>query len=263
MDDWMTDAAEILYRARIGRTRLAGLPEPCRPRDEREAYRVQSRVHALLREAGRGPLGGHKIGCTTAVMQEFLRIASPCAGGMLRADIHRGDTTLRFADYRHVGVECEIAASIARDLPPRELPYRTDEVVAAIDAYMPAIEVVDDRWQDYKAVDTPTLIADDFFHAACVLGAPVAQAKVDDLAAVAGLMRINGVEVGRGRGADVLGHPHNAVTWLANAHGKRGAWLRAGDVVLTGSVVATKWVQRGDAIEVSLAGLGEARVRFL
>jgi len=196
-------------------------------------------------------------------MQEFLRIANPCAGGMLRADIHRGDTTLRFADYLHVGVECEIAASIARDLPPRERPYDTAAVVAAIDAYFPAIEIVDDRWQDYKAVDTPTLIADDFFHAACVLGAPVGKAAVGDLAAIAGLMRINGAEVGRGRGADVLGHPHNAVTWLANALAERGAWLRAGDIVLTGSVVATNWVQQGDAIEVSLAGLGEARVRFV
>ncbi|HTO82714.1 MAG TPA: fumarylacetoacetate hydrolase family protein [Methylomirabilota bacterium] len=263
MDDWMTDAAAILCAARIGRTRLEGLPEACRPRDESEAYRVQSRVHALLREAGRGPLGGHKIGCTTAVMQEFLRIANPCAGGMLRADIRRGDTTLRFADYLHVGVECEIAALIARDLPPRERPYGIDDVVAAIDAYFPAIEIVDDRWQDYKAVDTPTLIADDFFHAACVLGAPVAKAAAGDLAAIAGLMRINGAEVGRGRGADVLGHPHNAVAWLANALAGRGAWLRAGDIVLTGSVVATKWVQLGDAVEVSLAGLGEARVRFV
>jgi 2-keto-4-pentenoate hydratase len=197
MHGWMIDAAAILCAARIGRTRLEGLPEDCRPRNEREAYRVQNRVHELLREAGRGPLGGHKIGCTTAVMQEFLRIASPCAGGMLLADIHRGDATLGFADYRHVGVECEIAVSIARDLPPRERRYGTDEVVAAIDACFPAIEVVDDRWQDYRTVDTPTLIADDFFHAACVLGAPVANAAVDDLAAVAGLMRINGSEVGR------------------------------------------------------------------
>jgi 2-keto-4-pentenoate hydratase len=255
------EAAALLHRARLDRTRLAGLPDSCRPRSEAEAYRIQNRLHALLAPA-HGPLAGHKIGCTTAVMQAFLRIPNPCAGGLLARNIHRGATTLRFADYRHVGVECEIAVAIGRDLPPRERPYAVGEVAAAIDAYLPAIEIVDDRWLDYKAVDTPTLVADDFFQAACVLGDAIPRANVDDLAAVAGLMRINGAAVGSGRGADVLGHPHAALAWLANAHAVRGRSLRAGDVVLTGSVVATKWVQQGDTVAVSLAGLGDAHVRF-
>ena len=76
--------------------------------------------------------------------------------------------------------------------------------------------------EDYRSLDTPTLIADDFFNAGCVLGDPVESWRELDLAAVQGRMTINGGEVGRGRGGDILGHPLKALAWLANALAARG-----------------------------------------
>ncbi len=255
-------AAALLADARLHRTRLAELPADCRPRDQAEAYATQAALHARLTAAGLGAIAGHKIGCTTPVMQRFLAIDSPCAGGIFAATIHHGSAALRFDDFLHVGVECEIAVRLAADLPAADAPFTRERVAAAVEACMAAIEVVDDRWVDYKRVDTPSLIADDFFNAACVLGPPNTAWRTLDLTTVVGRTRINGAEVGSGRGADVMGHPMTALAWLADTLAARGLMLRAGDVVLTGSVVETRWVSRGDAVVASLSGLGEASVRF-
>jgi 2-oxo-3-hexenedioate decarboxylase/2-keto-4-pentenoate hydratase len=127
---------------------------------------------------------------------------------------------------------------------------------------MAAIEVVDDRYADYRALDTPTLVADDFFNAACVLGTPVENWRALDLAALRGRLAINGAEVGTGRGGDILGHPLEALAWLANALASRGQYLKAGEFVLLGSVVETRWVEQGDLVEASIEGLGPAIAQF-
>jgi 2-oxo-3-hexenedioate decarboxylase/2-keto-4-pentenoate hydratase len=127
---------------------------------------------------------------------------------------------------------------------------------------MAGMEIVDDRYVDYKSLDTPTLIADDFFDAGCVLGEPVAAWRSLDLASLSGVTRINGVEVGRGRGADVMGHPFEALAWLANSLAHRGRHLRAGEFVFTGSVVETKWVNRGDRVVMQIERLGTVEAVF-
>ena len=83
------------------------------------------------------------------------------------------------------------------------------------------------------------------------------------VAALGGAMTIEGVEQGRGKGADVLGHPLNALAWLADNRVERGRPLRQGMVVLTGSIVSTKWPKAGQTVNSSIEGLGEAVARFV
>jgi len=251
-------AATFLARARLARTHVSGLPPELRPADIAAGYRVQDALHAALAGAGLGGLAGHKIGCTTPVMQRYLEIDHPCAGGVLAARTYRQSACLRHGAFVRVGIECEIALLLGRDLPARGAPYAPADVAPAIEACAAGIEIVDDRWVDYRAVDTPTLIADDFFNAACVLGAPRRFDPALDLDAVRGAMSVNGREVGRGTGADALGGPLHALAWLASARGG----LRAGEFVFTGSMVQTHWAARGDACEVAIEGLGAARVSF-
>jgi 2-oxo-3-hexenedioate decarboxylase/2-keto-4-pentenoate hydratase len=255
-------AADLLCEARRARQRFDRLPEDCRPADEASAYAVQDALHAALTAAGRGALAGHKIGCTTPVMQRFLGIANPCAGGVFAPTVQYLEAEFRHADFLHVGVECEIAVRLADDLSPAGAPYDRHAVGAAVGACMVAIEVVDDRYRDYRMLDVPTLIADDFFNAACVLGAPVTTWRDLDLARVRGRMTINGAEVGTGSGGDILGHPLEALAWLANALAARGRCLSAGVFVLLGSVVETRWVAQGDLVAVEIEGLGAARASF-
>jgi 2-keto-4-pentenoate hydratase len=255
-------AAGLLAAARLERRRFERLPDDCRPIDVAAAYAVQEALHARLTAAGCGALAGHKIGCTTPVMQRFLGIDSPCAGGVFASTVHHGQGSFPHAGFLHVGVECEIAVRLAHDLPAAGAPYDRAAVAPAIGACMAAIEVVDDRYLDYRSLDTPTLVADDFFNAGCVLGPPVAAWRDLDLAALSGCMAVNGVEVGTGRGGDILGHPLEALAWLANGLGARGRQLEAGTFVLLGSVVQTRWVGAGDLIEVEIEGLGRAGARF-
>lgn len=258
----MARAAALLCAARIERRRFDGLPETCRPADEAAAYAVQEALHDRLTAEGWGALAGHKIGCTTPVMQRFLSIARPCAGGVFAPTVQHERGVFRHADYLHVGVECEIAVRLAQDLPAEGAPYDRASVAAAVGACMAAIEVVDDRYTDYRSLDAPTLLADDFFNAGCVLGAPLEAWRELDLVALRGRMTINGVEVGTGTGGDILGHPLAALAWLANARAARGRYLEAGEFVLLGSVVETRWVTAGDLVEVEIEGLGSARAEF-
>jgi 2-oxo-3-hexenedioate decarboxylase/2-keto-4-pentenoate hydratase len=111
-------------------------------------------------------------------------------------------------------------------------------------------------------LDVATLVADDFFNAGCVLGPPVAQWRDLDLPALRGVTRLNGVEVGSGEGRAVMGHPFEALAWLANLRAGLGRPLRAGEFVLLGSVVETRWVSPGDEVAVAIEGLGEVRAAF-
>jgi 2-keto-4-pentenoate hydratase len=108
----------------------------------------------------------------------------------------------------------------------------------------------------------PTLVADDFFAAGCVLGKAVKRTKAPDLLRVTGRAVINGKEAGRGTGADVLGHPHNALAWLANHLAAEGKGLHAGQIVLTGSLVKTVWLNAGDRVVMELQGLGTVEATF-
>ena len=254
-------AARTIRDHRLARRPLPPLPPAARPEDETQAYAVQDALHALL-VPELGAVCGHKIGCTTPVMQAFLRIPNPCAGGVFAATVHSSPARVAHAQYLHVGVECEMVVRLGRDLPASDLPYTRASVADAVVACMAGMEIVDDRYVDYKTLDTPTLIADDFFDAGCVLGEPVRDWRALDLTALTGITCINGTEVGRGRGADVMGHPFEALAWLANNLSRRGRGLVAGQFVFTGSVVETKWVNRGDRVEMEIEGLGRVEAVF-
>jgi 2-keto-4-pentenoate hydratase len=169
---------------------------------------------------------------------------------------------LAASKYVRVGVECEIAVRLKRDLAAGEAPFTAEWVGEAVEAYHPAIEIVDDRYVKWETMGAPTLIADDFFAAGCVLGPSVPRSSVPDLKAVNGRALVNGEEVSHGTGADVLGHPHNALAWLANHLAADGKGLHAGQLVLTGSLVKTLWLKAGDTVRMELEGLGVVEAEF-
>ena len=253
--DRIEAAAEAIAAARLSGKALEVLSETIRPRDEADAYKVQDRVHRrLLSDARYGRRIGSKIGCTTPVMQAYLGIPNPCSAGVFEGGVHQSGARIRSDAYRRIGVECEIAIRLGRDLAPAAAPFTAESVADAVAAHMAAIEIVDDRYADWRKTDTPTLIADDFFAAGCVLGPPVTTTEAP--AEMVGVTVINGHGAGRGRGSDVMGDPLNALAWIANSFAARGVPLRRGEIVLTGSLVETKWLDRGDRVTISVSGLG-------
>jgi len=256
-------AATELSAGRLGPDRMDLLPQESQPKDESEAYNVQEALHELLTGAGLGTVVGHKIGCTTPVMQRFLGVNNPCAGGVFDSTTYELKGSFSFDQFLHPGVECEMAIRLKSDLTPVGAPYNRESVASAVESMMAAIELVDDRWRDYKSIDTPTLIADDFFGAGCVLGPVLLDWADIDLSTVQGSMSINGTLVGSGKGSDIMGHPLEALAWIANSFAGRGKSLRRGEFVLLGSLVETKWVERGDVVTIEQRGVGTATARFI
>ena len=255
----LRQAAADLSRGRLRQEAVTALPAACRPMSEHDGYAIQAELHQMLSTGGLGPVAGHKIGCTTEVMQRFLGIGQPCAGGIFANTVHRGTGTFRAAEHRRLGVECEFAVVLGSDLGRDGAPHDRGGVASAVESCMCAIELVDDRYEDYRSIGVATLIADDFFNAGCVLGPSVKDWDRLDLAALPGAMWISGEAVGSGSTADVMGHPFEALAWLANRWAQLGRTLRAGSFILLGSVIETRWVAAGDEIVIRLDDLGEAR----
>lgn len=251
-------AAERLLEQRLSLTPIGPLPPELAPRSLTEGYAIQVELNHLLVDAGMGEPVGHKIGCTTPVMQAFVNINQPCAGRIFSRTVLQRRGSVPRHGFVRLGMECEIAVRLRHDLPPTAQPYDRAAVSEAVGGVMAAIELVDERYRDFRSLGVPTLVADDFFNAGCVLGEPVADWRHLDLAALRGQVWINDREIGSGLGELVMGHPLNALAWLANAqfeHGLPG--LKAGEFVMLGSVVETQWLSAGDRVRIAIDGLGE------
>jgi len=254
--------AELLSRHRVERLVFGGFPEETRPRTEGEAYEIQTVLHELLEDAGHGKVVGHKIGCTTPTMQAYLNIPRPAAGGVFDSTVQHVDGKFRHADFVRPGVECELAVRLSRYLEARNAPFARSEITSAVGSVMAAIEVVDDRYSDWGTLGANELIADDFFGAGCVLGAECELREELDLGAVSAHMTVNGVEVGAGVGADILGDPLTALMWLVNKLAGYGHSFRRGSFVLLGSLVQTQWVEQNDIVEIENVPFGRVTARF-
>jgi 2-oxo-3-hexenedioate decarboxylase/2-keto-4-pentenoate hydratase len=238
------------------------LPEELRPPSLADGYRVQRIGRDELERGGFGRQGGWKIGCTTSVMQQYLHVESPVSGGMHRDTMWQGHHRFQVSPPRVFGVECEIAVRMACDLRARDEEYAFDEVAESVAAAMAAIEIVEDRYVDFQSLDVPTLVADDFFHYGCVVGALNEALDPRALRDATATMHINGNLVGEGQGTDILGDPLTALTWLVNHCASLGTPVLAGDIALLGSVVQTQWVVPGDYVEVHNSMLGNVTASF-
>lgn len=223
-----------------------------------DAYAVQHAFVQRLLRARATRIAGYKVGLTSPRMQAMCGIDSPIGGVVLADGIHASGARLSRAAYGRLGIEFEIGVSLAHDLPAGGAPYDRAAVSGAVAAVGAVIEVIDDRGADYAALDMRSLVADNAWNAGLVLGA--FQADFGDLAAVAGRVMCDGVEIDRGAGADVLGHPFASLEWLANHLARQGHGLHAGDVVATGSLVTTRFPTQPGVYVFELSGLGQVRL---
>lgn len=257
----MRRTAETLGAARHAARPVPALPDEDVPGTVADAYETQAALADWLTAHGRGTPVGWKVGATTAHMQTYLGVDGPAFGRILAANRHDSGVSLPADAFCHPGIECEIAVRLGDDW--RAGPFTRSAAANRVAAVFPAIEIVENRYGDFLARGAPTLIADDFFHKACVAGPETADWRDIDLAAVAGRTLVEGIEKGAGRGADVMGHPLEAVAWLAGALHAQGRHLAAGQIVLTGSVAPVIWLESFPCrAEIGLDGLGPVSVAF-
>jgi 2-keto-4-pentenoate hydratase len=243
-----------LFRARRP---IAALPPELMPGDLAEAYRIRDAFEDIEVAAGRGAVAGYKIGLTTPVMQRLCGVDEPCFGAIFACEVHDRRAELPVADYCRLGIETEIAVRLGADLPRGG---DRDRVADAVESCMAAIELLEDLRHDYRRLSAAAMVAGNVWNAGAVLGPPDADWRRLDLARVAARLTINGREIGRGMGADVMGNPLNALCWLADKAAALGRPLRRGMIVLTGSMVPIQFPARGDHAVVEVEGLGSAEL---
>jgi 2-keto-4-pentenoate hydratase len=250
--------AAALLDARAMRRPMPKLPDALRPADVAEGAAAQL---AIARARGVARPGGFKIGATSQTMQDYLGLRGPASGYMAADDLHASGVTLDFAGFLRPGVECELAVRLAHDLPPG--PCTPAQAAAAIGTAFAAMEVVENRYAHLAEFGTPAMIADQVFHAAAVLGDPVPFDAATELAARRGELRIDGTRRGGGIGADLLGDPLRALAWLAGSEVAAAfGGLRAGQVVLLGSVTPPIWLDGPCHATVAFTGLSDVRAQF-
>lgn len=226
-----------------------------------EAYEIQAAYQGSL-STEYGAVAGYKIAYTTTALQQASGISEPVAGVILANNVRHSPAVLDAADFLQPGIECEVGVRLGRDLPASGAPYNRDGVSEAVSEVMTAFEVVDNRRTQGQDTQTQllTTISSNILNAGVVLGQPVSDWRGIHLAGCRGYMEINGELVGEGMGADVMGHPLEPLAWLANALADQGRELKAGMVVITGSIVSPKWLAAGDSALIEIEGLGKAEL---
>jgi 2-keto-4-pentenoate hydratase len=248
--------AAALQRAQEQRRPIPPLRNRAEGLNVQAAYRIQefNTRNAIAR--GRA-LIGRKIGLTSQAVQEQLGIDSPDYG-MLFADMQVSDAgTLQLADLIQPKVEAEIAFVLRADL--RNPQTSREDLIAAIDYAVPALEIVDSRIEnwDIGLVDT---IADNASSARFVLGQRRARLSVFDPAMCAMTLHANDAMVSKGEGRLCLGSPVNSALWLARKMAGVGRPLSIGDVVLTGALGPMVTVSVDTHYRAEISDLGSVEV---
>jgi 2-keto-4-pentenoate hydratase len=247
----------LLAEHRAGR-RFTTLAPPAAPAAVTDAYDIQDRYVALLARENGEP-AGYKVGLTSATMQAFCRIDHPIAGVVLASRVHRSGANVRRSDFGRLGLEFEIAVRIKSDIPATGKAFTAEAIAPHIDGVCAAIELVDDRAADYANLDVRSLVADNSWNGGIVLSE--FRSSWPDLAPLLGRATKDGEPFGEGYGRDILGHPFNSVAWLATHLAARGATLKAGQVVMTGSVMKTVFPEHDAHYRFEFAELGSVEVR--
>jgi 2-oxo-3-hexenedioate decarboxylase/2-keto-4-pentenoate hydratase len=255
--DHLSAMAQRMWDARQRRLPYANLPDELRPASIAEAYAAQEAYYRLA-EPLYGAVAGAKIATTTKVMQQLMGITHPCGGAIFARTIHASPATLRAADFVNLRIESEIALKLGADLPAARAPWTQESVAPAIAGAMPAFELIEDRKADYARTEVSSLIVENCWNGGVVVGTPKSVPPAS-LVGIAGRLTIDGKTVGEGKAEN----PCETLAWLANHLAERGRDLKAGMVVITGSVIATVSIASGQHAVFAVDGLGEVRMNIV
>lgn len=252
-------AAVLLWGHWQAGSRVASLPVALRPETRADGYAIQRELVAI----DGGPLVGWKIAATSAAGQAHIAVDGPLAGRLLASRAFAPGASL---DLRGNGMrvaELEFAFRMGRGLEPRAARYEVDEVIDAVAALHPAIEVPDSRFEPFELAGGPQLLADNACAHEFVLGDAAPESwRALDLAGHAVRGEGAGIDV-EGTGRNVLGDPRIALAWLVNELSGLGIPLASGMVVSTGTCVTPIAVSPGDRVRGDFGVLGAVDVRFL
>ena len=226
---------------------------------EDEGYALQAEVNKHL-EDHFGPRAGYKIGATTEAMRALLNVERPIAGEVFERLVARSGARLRHAGYRSPGLETEIAVRLAREVPASGAPYDRRSIAPFVEAIMPAIEIVDDRYVEFRSAGAATFAADNNFNAGSVLGEECRDWRELPLDALEARTFIDGALVASATSDALMGHPLDALAWLADRYAALGRSLAAGSFVSLGTITPVQWAPRPCSMRIEIERLGSVEL---
>jgi 2-keto-4-pentenoate hydratase len=246
-------AAETIWQLWQRGEAGSDLPSGLKPTTRAEGYQIQ----ACLERRSAAARAGWKIAATSLAGQQHIGVDGPLAGRVLAERVLPVGTRVSLAGNRMRVAEPEFAFRMARQLPPRREAYMVDEVMAAVGALHLAIELPNSRFIDFARVGGPTLIADNACAHELIVGPAVAGGwRAIDLAAHKVKARVRNRADRHGIGANVLGDPCLALTWIANELSALGIGLAVNEVVTTGTCMVPVELLPGDHIRFDYGALG-------
>jgi 2-oxopent-4-enoate/cis-2-oxohex-4-enoate hydratase len=223
-----------------------------------QGYAIQRALEKALVERG-DRVVGWKAGFTNAALQESYGVSEPVLGFLLASGVFGSGDAVPISRFVSLGLEVEMAFVMKAALEgPGVTPA---SALLAVEGAVPSFELIDFRMSG-KPRGTD-FVADGVLANAIVLGGPLTPVNGLDLSLEGVVYEENGQRVATATAAEVMGNPLNSLAWLANALGKLGGRLRAGDVVLTGSISKVFRPKAGDAVRAAFTRLGSVACRFV
>lgn len=252
------ELAAGLAQAERSRVPITPLTSAYPDLDVVDAYQIQL-VNIRQRIAEGARVVGHKVGLSSEAMQQMMGVDEPDYGHLLNDMQVFEDKPITAAHYLYPRIEVEVAFILAEDLPGADCTE--EHVLAATEAFAPAIELIDSRITDWKIKLCDT-IADNASSAGFVVGSQRVKPGDIDIKNIDATLTRNGEVVAQGRSDAVLGNPVTAVAWLARKVDSFGVRLKAGDIVLPGTATRAIDVHAGDDCVAEFSGLGSVRLVF-
>ncbi|QNN55338.1 2-oxopent-4-enoate hydratase [Diaphorobacter ruginosibacter] len=224
-----------------------------------DAYAIQQHMLARRLAAGERVIG-KKIGVTSKAVMDMLGVFQPDFGWLTDGMVYNEGEAVPASSLIQPKAEGEIAFVLKKTLKGPGITAA--DVLAATEGVMACFEIVDSRIRDWK-IRIQDTVADNASCGVFVLGDRLVDPRDVDLGTCGMVLEKNGEIVATGAGAAALGHPANAVAWLANTLGAHGIALEAGEVILSGSLAAMVPVKAGDNLRVTIGGIGGCSVRFV
>ncbi|MGO9511143.1 MAG: 2-keto-4-pentenoate hydratase [Mycobacterium sp.] len=252
------ELAADLAQAERSRQPIAPLTTATPDIDVVDASEIQL-INIRQRVAEGARVVGHKVGLSSKVMQQMMGVDEPDYGHLVDDMQVFEDNPVKAGKYLFPRVEVEVGFILSADLPGADCTE--DDVLAATEALVPAIELIDTRIKDWqiKICDT---IADNASSAGFVLGAARVRPADIDVKGIDAKLTRNGELIAEGRSDAVLGNPVTAVAWLSRKVESFGVRLKKGDIVLPGSCTFAVDANPGDEFVAEFAGLGAVRLSF-
>ncbi|OBF51735.1 2-keto-4-pentenoate hydratase [Mycobacterium sp. 852002-53434_SCH5985345] len=252
------ELAADLAQAERSREPIAPLTAAYPDIDVVDAYEIQL-INIRQRVAEGARVLGHKVGLSSKAIQQMMGVDEPDYGHLLDEMELSEDTPVKANRYLWPRVEVEVGFILNADLPGASCTE--DDVLAATEALVPSIELIDTRITDWK-IELCDTIADNASSAGFVLGKARVSPRDVDLKGIDAVLRCNGEVVAEGRTDAVLGNPVTAVAWLARKVEGFGVRLRKGDLVLPGSCTRAIDAHAGDQFVADFTGLGSVQLSF-